>query len=210
MPKITATFTAPPAPFPSSRKKYITGRHGDLRVPVREISLSPHASLERGWNRIPRCLSTIAPVHILTLMPRLISLAGCRALRAPWIEEREDTERLTELSSEYGRQRQNDLLTHEPRFPARSAPRRARDGLNVSQLHYARKGIITPEMEFVALRESMQLDRLAQDPAYALLLRQHRRRSARARNFPKEITPEFVRKEVAAGPCHYSGKYQPS
>jgi len=123
---------------------------------------------------------------------------GLPALRAPWIEEREDTERLTELSSEYGRDRQNDLLSHNPRFTARSRPHRARRGLNVSQLHYARKGIVKPEMEFIALRESMQLDRLAQDPAYALLLRQHRGEALGAQ-FPKKTTPEFVRTEVAAG-----------
>src|ERR1700683_1751830 len=77
-------------------------------------------------------------------------------------------------------------------------PRRARDGQNVSQLHYARKGITTPEMEFIALRESMELDRLAQDPSYALLLRQHGGEALGAA-FPQEITPEFVRTEVAAG-----------
>ena len=82
---------------------------------------------------------------------------GLPALRGPWIEEREDTVRLPGLSSEYGRQRQNDLLTHDLHFPARLGRRRARRGLNVSQLHYARQGIITPEMEFIALRESIQV-----------------------------------------------------
>src|SRR6202046_4682061 len=76
--------------------------------------------------------------------------------------------------------------------------RRANKGRNVTQMHYARKGIVTPEMEFVALRESMILERLLQDPAYASLLRQHRGQSLGAEN-PEQVTPEFVREEVAAG-----------
>jgi phosphomethylpyrimidine synthase len=197
MPKTATTFAAPPTSFPSSRKSYITGSRGDLRVPIREILLSPtHHST---WVEENPPLPVYDCSGPYTDPDAEIDLArGLPALRRPWIEERENTEWLTELSSEYGRQRQNDLLTHDLHFPARSRPRRARRGLNVSQLHYARKGIITPEMEFVALRESMQLDRLRQDPSYTLLLRQHRGQALGAQ-FPKEITAEFVRAEVAAG-----------
>ena len=119
--KTATAFTALPSPFPSSRKKYITGRRGDLRVPVREISLSPtHHS---KWVEQNPPLPVYDCSGPYTDPDAEIDLArGLPALRAPWIEEREDTERLTELSSEYGRQRQNDLLTHELRFPARSAP----------------------------------------------------------------------------------------
>jgi phosphomethylpyrimidine synthase len=195
--KTAKTFAAPPSPFPSSRKKYITGRRRDVRVPIREISLSPtHHSKWVEQNPPLPVYDCSGPYTDPDAEIDLVR--GLPALRGPWIEEREDTERLTELSSEYGRQRQNDLLTHGLRFPARPRPRRAHRGRNVSQMHYARNGIITPEMEFVALRESMQLDRLAQDPAYALLLRQHRGEALGAQ-FPKEITPEFVRAEVAAG-----------
>jgi phosphomethylpyrimidine synthase len=195
--KTATTFATPPSPFPSSRKKYITGRRADVRVPIREISLSP--THHEKWVEQNPLLPVYDCSGPYTDPDVEIDLArGLAALRGPWIEEREDTEWLTELSSGYGRQRQNDLLTHELRFPARPTPRRARAGQNVSQLHYARKGIITPEMEFIALRESMQLGRLAQDPAYALLLRQHRGEALGAQ-FPKEITPEFVRAEVAAG-----------
>jgi phosphomethylpyrimidine synthase len=197
MPTTAVNFTAPPSTYPSSRKKYITGGRGDIRVPVREVLLSPtHHSTRVEQNPPVPVYDCSGPY---TDPDADIDLAcGLRALRASWIEEREDTERLTELSSAYGRQRQNDLLTHELRFPARALPRRARRGLNVSQLHYARKGIITPEMEFIALRESMQLDRLAKDPAYALLLRQHRGEALGA-GISTEITPEFVCAEVAAG-----------
>jgi phosphomethylpyrimidine synthase len=197
MPKTATTFTALPSPFPSSRKKYITGTRADLRVPVREIELSPTHHSSRAEQNPPLHVYDCSGPY--TDPEAGIDLArGLPALRSPWIEEREDTERLTELSSEYGRQRQNDLLTHELRFPARPRPRRARDGQNVSQMHYARKGIVTPEMEFIALRESMQLDRLAQDPSYSMLLRQHRGEAFGAR-IPGEITPEFVCAEVAAG-----------
>ena len=184
-------------PFLSSRKKYITGGRADIRVPIREISLSPtHHS---GWVESNPPLPVYDCSGPYSDPDAEIDLArGLPALRGTWIEERGDTERLAKLSSEYGRQRQGDLLTHDLRFPVRSKPRRAHRGLNVSQLHYARKGIITAEMEFVALRESMQLDRLAQDPAYASLLRQHRGEALGAQ-FPREITPEFVRAEVAAG-----------
>jgi phosphomethylpyrimidine synthase len=197
MPQTALTFTAPPLAFPASRKKYLTGPRGDVRVPVREVSLSPtHHSKWVEPNPPVPVYDCSGPY---TDPDAEIDLAcGLQALRGAWIEEREDTERLTGLSSAYGRQRQNDLLTHELRFPAKAAPRRARRGLNVSQLHYARKGIITPEMEFIALRESMQLDRLATDPAYAVLLRQHRGEALGAR-IPTEITPEFVCAEVAAG-----------
>ena len=195
--KAATPFTALPLPFPSSRKKYITGGRGDLRVPVREISLSPtHHS---KWVEQNPPLPVYDCSGPYTDPDAEIDLArGLRALRAPWIEERADTERLTQLSSEYGRQRQNDLLTHELSFPVKSTPRRARNGHNVSQLHYARKGIITPEMEFVALRESMELDRLARDPSYESLLRQHGGEALGAQ-FPQRITPEFVCAEVAAG-----------
>ena len=197
MPKTAMSFTAPPLAFPSSRKRYITDRGSDLRVPVREISLSPTQHSTRVEENPP------VPVYDCSgpyTDPDVdIDLArGLQPVRAPWIEQREDTERLTQLSSEYGRQRQKDLLTHELRFPVKALPRRANRGLNVSQLHYARNGIITPEMEFIALRESMQIDRLAQDPAYAMLLRQHRG-DALGAQLPRRITPEFVREEVAAG-----------
>jgi phosphomethylpyrimidine synthase len=197
MPKIAMNFSVPPSAFPSSRKTYITGRRGDLRVPVREISLSPTHHPTRVEQNPPVPVYDCSGPY--TDPDADIDLArGLQALRAPWIDERADTDRLTRLSSEYGRQRDKDLLTHDLRFPAKAMPRRARCGLNVSQLHYARKGIITPEMEFIALRESMELDRLAQDPAYAFLLRQHQGEALGAQ-FPQKITPEFVCTEVAAG-----------
>jgi phosphomethylpyrimidine synthase len=186
-----------PAPFPSSRKKYIVGSRADLRVPIREILLSP--THHTDWVEQNPPLPVYDCSGPFTDPDAEIDLTrGLPTPRRTWVEERKDTERLTQLSSAYGRQRQNDLLTHELRFPEMSPPLRARNGQNVSQLHYARNGVITPEMEFIALRESMQLERLAEDPAYALLLRQHCGEALGAQ-FPREMTPEFVRAEVAAG-----------
>src|ERR1700733_8465362 len=121
------TFAAfrTPSPFPSSRKKYIVGSRADLRVPIREILLSP--THHTNWVEQNPPLPVYDCSGPYTDPDAEIDLARwLPALRDPWIEEREDTERLTDLSSEYGRRRQNDLLTHELRFPARLRPRRAR------------------------------------------------------------------------------------
>jgi phosphomethylpyrimidine synthase len=186
-----------PNAFPASRKRYIAGSRPDLRVPYREISLaSTHHS--RGTEENPPlpvydCSGPFsAPDHVVDLAE------GLPKIRSSWIEERRDSEPLNQLTSEYGRQRANDLLTHELRFPPVPRPKRAMAGKNVTQMHYARKGVVTPEMEFVALRESMRIEELRSDPAYAMLLRTHPGRKDGAK-FPSVITPEFVCNEVAAG-----------
>ncbi len=127
--------------------------------------------------------------------------AGLPALRAKWIDERGDTEVLKGLSSEYGRDRANDPATAHLRFAQLTNPRRAKAGANVSQMHYARKGIITPEMEYVALRESLNLQALYDKPEYKALLRQHPGNALGAGLplRPEDITPEFVRNEIATG-----------
>lgn len=186
-----------PGAFPSSQKKYLIGSRSDLRVPYREIALSPtHHS--RGIEENPP-LPVYDSSGPFSDPDRSVDIMeGLPKLRSHWIEERSDTEYLHGLSSEFGRQRANDLLTFELRFPSRPRPRRALRGRNVTQMHYARKGIVTPEMEFVALRESMRLEELRSDPAYALLHRAHPGRDFGA-NLHTQITPEFVRDEVAAG-----------
>ena len=186
-----------PRPFPASQKHYIEGSRPDLRVPYREISLSPtlHSQGVQENPPIPvyDCSGPFSdPKYVADLAE------GLPKLRRSWMEDRADTEVLRDLSSEYGRQRARDLLTHDLRFPAPPRPRRARAGCNVTQMHYARQGMVTPEMEFVALRESMRLEELRRDPAYASLLRSHPGRSFGA-SLPEQITPEFVRREVAAG-----------
>ena len=124
--------------------------------------------------------------------------AGLAPLREPWILERNDTVQLDGPSSEYGRARARDPKLAHLRFEHIRKPRRAKSGANVSQMHYARQGIITPEMEYIAIRESIRLEEFRKDPRYARLLKQHRGNAFGAA-IPEEITPEFVRDEVARG-----------
>ena len=124
--------------------------------------------------------------------------AGLAPLREKWILERHDTEQLDGPSSEYGRARARDAKLASLRFEHLRKPRCAKPGANVSQMHYARLGQVTPEMEYIAIRETLRLNELRNDPRYAKLLRQHRGQSFDA-SIPEEITPEFVRAEVARG-----------
>ena len=119
--------------------------------------------------------------------------SGLAPLREKWIAERNDTELLPDLTSEYGRRRAADPKLAELRFNLKRQPRRAKAGMNVSQMHYARRGIITPEMEYIAIRENQRRDGLPE-----LITRQHPGQSFGAA-IPAEITPEFVRDEVARG-----------
>jgi phosphomethylpyrimidine synthase len=186
-----------PSPYPASQKRYLDGSHAGLRVPYREIALSA-TSHSHGTEENPP-LPVYDTSGAYTDPQVKIDLArGLPGLRTDWIKQRNDTEILGRPSSEYARRRERDLLTHHLRFPSLFMYRRGNKGRNVSQMHYARKGTVTPEMEFVALRESMLLERLLQDPAYASILRQHPGRPLGAQ-LPEQITPEFVREEVAAG-----------
>ena len=184
-------------PFPKSRKVYQAGSRPDLRVPMREITLD--ATMTSGQPE------ENPPIYVYdTSGPytdpdaRIDLMAGLPALRAAWIDERGDTEQLAGPTSEYGVARQNDPALAELRFEHIRAPRRAMAGCNVTQMHYARQGIITPEMEFVAIRENNRLQEMKADPRYAALLRQHAGQPMGA-NIPELITPEFVRDEIAAG-----------
>jgi phosphomethylpyrimidine synthase len=195
----TATFSTirTPASHPASRKRYLQGSRADLRVPCREIKLSATRHSDRLAENPPLPVyDTSGPYTDAEV--RIDLSRGLPDVRTEWIKQRDDTEILSGPTSEYARQRERDLLTYHLRFPSPVISRRARNGQNVSQMHYARKGIVTPEMEFVALRESMLLERLFDDPAYASLLQQHRGWSFGAR-LPQQVTPEFVRTEVAAG-----------
>ncbi len=184
-------------PFPNSRKIYLAGSRPDLRVPMREITQQPTPT-GFGIEATPPipvydCSGPYtepgAPVDLLKGLP---------SVRANWIEERNDTELLTGPTSDYGRTRAADPALASLRFEHLRVPRRAKPGSNVTQMHYARQGIVTPEMEFIALRESVRLQELREDLRYTKLLRQHRGQSFGAA-IPETITPEFVRDEVARG-----------
>ncbi|MFQ5581149.1 MAG: phosphomethylpyrimidine synthase ThiC [Mariprofundaceae bacterium] len=178
-------------PFPNSRKVYIEGSRNDIRVPMREISLSPtQANLGEEENPPVLVYDTSGPYTDPEIEIDLKK--GLPSIRETWIVERNDTERLDDLSSQYGRTRRDDTGLDELRFGHIRKPRRAIAGHNVSQMHYARAGIITPEMEFVAIRENQRREHLRE------ITRQHPGESFGAA-IPQVITPEFVRDEVARG-----------
>ncbi len=184
-------------PFPASRKVYVQGSRADLRVPMREVTLTPtHAN--QGVEENPPVFIYDTSGPYTDPAARIDLLGGLPAVRAAWIEERGDTELLDAPTSEFGRGRQSNPALAHLRFEHIRAPRRARPGANVTQMHYARRGMVTPEMEFVAIRENMRLDEMRADPRYERLLRQHRGQPFGA-GLPDLITPEFVRDEVASG-----------
>ncbi|WP_028241575.1 phosphomethylpyrimidine synthase ThiC [Stutzerimonas azotifigens] len=181
-------------PFPRSQKVYVQGSRPDIRVPMREISLDVTPTDFGGEINAPVTVyDTSGPYTDPNV--QIDVRKGLADVRSAWIEDRGDTERLPGLSSEFGQRRLNDAELAAMRFAHVRNPRRARAGHNVSQMHYAKKGIVTPEMEFVAIRENMKL---AEAREAGLLAEQHRGQSFGAA-IPKEITPEFVRKEVARG-----------
>ncbi|TCK03697.1 phosphomethylpyrimidine synthase ThiC [Marinobacterium mangrovicola] len=188
-------------PFPKSRKVYVEGSRPDIRVPMREISLDDTPTAFGGEKNEPLYVYDTSGAYTDPAADIDVR-KGLSPLREQWILERDDTELLDELTSEYGRARAADLRLDELRFELTRKPRRAQDGKNVTQLHYARQGIITPEMEFIAIRENMKL---AKAQAEGSIAQQHPGHNFGA-NLPSEITPEFVRDEVAAGraiiPCN--------
>ena len=203
----TATVDAAAvAPLPNSRKIYVEGSRPDIQVPMREISQSD-TTASFGAEKNP-------PIYVYDTSGAYSDPAasidirsGLAPIRQAWINERNDTEELAGPSSNYGVERLNDEKLAELRFNLKRKPRRALAGKNVTQMHYARQGIITPEMEFVAIRENMRRkEYLAELKASgpmgerlaALMGRQHPGQPLGA-NIPAEITPEFVRSEVACG-----------
>jgi phosphomethylpyrimidine synthase len=198
-------------PLPNSRKIYVQGSRADLRVPMREITQSDTPA-SFGAEPNPPIFVYDCSGPYTDPQARIDIRGGLPALRAAWIEERGDSEALSGLSSEYGRQRAADPALAHLRFPGlHRQPRRAKAGANlsgnVSQMHYARKGLVTPEMEFIAIRENLRRREYIESLRAAgptgqkmaeFLARQHLGQSFGA-SIPEEITPEFVRSEVARG-----------
>ncbi|AGA35390.1 Thiamin biosynthesis protein ThiC [Thioalkalivibrio nitratireducens DSM 14787] len=184
-------------PFPNSRKVFVQGTRPDLRVPMREVIQQPtHTSTATEDNPAITIYDTSGPYTDPSAEIDL--LRGLPAVRTAWIKERGDTSVLDGPTSDYGRSRAADPALAALRFAHIRVPRRALSGRNVTQMHYARRGIVTPEMEFVAIRENCRLAEMRADPRYTRLLRSHAGEAFGAR-IPDEITPEFVRAEVAAG-----------
>jgi len=184
-------------PLDGSKKIYVEGSRSDIQVPMREIYLEDTASSFGAEKNPPiPVYDTSGPYTDPDVQIDL--LKGLSDVRSAWIEERADTEGLDGPTSDFGQQRQNDPELANLRFEHIRTPRRAKAGKNVSQMHYAKQGIITPEMEYIAIRESMRLQELRKDPEYRKVIMQHPGESFGA-NLPEEITPEFVRQEVASG-----------
>ena len=178
--------------LPNSRKVYIEGSRPDIRVPMREISQADTPA-GMGAEKNPPIYVYDCSGPYTDPAVKIDIRSGLPALRESWIKERDDTEQLAAPSSEYGRQRLADPTLAELRFNLQRAPRRAKAGTNVTQMHYARQGIITPEMEYIAIRENQKIEGLSE-----LLRTQHPGENFGAA-IPKIITPEFVRDEIARG-----------
>src|SRR6266540_1564948 len=179
-------------PLPNSRKVYVEGSRRDIRVPMREVAQSDTpASFGAEKNPPIYVYDTSGPYT--DRRTRIDIRQGLAPLRAAWIEERSDTAQLSGPTSRYGRERLIDPVLAELRFNLKRQPRRAKAGRIVTQFHYARKGTVTPEMEFIAIRENQRRDALPD-----LITRQHPGQDFGA-SIPRAITPEFVRDEVARG-----------
>lgn len=186
--------------YPASEKIYVQGSRPDIQVPMRKINLSD-TPVHFGAVEKNGPLYVYDTSGVYTDPNVEVDLKkGLGAIRSAWIEERNDTEELTGPSSEFGRQRLEDPATASLRFEHIRKPRRAKAGANVSQMHYARQGIITPEMEFIAIRENQKMEEMRD-----LWKGQHPGDSFGAA-IPDVITAEFVREEVARGraiiPCN--------
>lgn len=191
-------------PFTASRKIYVKGQlHPDVAVAMREISLNDtmlHGKKGETEKNAPVTVYDTSGPYTDTNV--IIDVKkGLAALREKWIIDRQDTEELQQVSSSYGLERLNNEKLDAFRFEHLRKPRRAKSGSNVSQMHYAKKGIITPEMEYIAIRENQRYDVLKEqlNGSYALLAQQHAGHSFGANTPKTHITPEFVRQEVAAG-----------
>ncbi|MDP6536442.1 MAG: phosphomethylpyrimidine synthase ThiC [Gammaproteobacteria bacterium] len=192
--KISQLDTSAAQYYPNSSKIYVAGSRADLQVPMREIALTP-TETESGAEENPP-IRVYDTSGIYSDANASIDLrTGLAPIRAAWITERGDTEQLDSVTSNFGRARQSDVKTAHLRFEHIKQPLRAKPGSNVTQLHYARQGIITPEMEFIAIRENMSRQQATEQTGLA---GQHHGQSFGA-NIPQEITPEFVREEVAMG-----------
>ncbi len=184
-------------PFPASEKIYVNGTiHKDIKVAMRQINLTDSKAMftkgqfVKDKNEPVVVYDTSGPFTDPNI--EIDVKKGVPKLRENWIREREDVEELAEITSDFGKERLYNSDLDHLRFEHLKKPLIAKKGHNVSQMHYAKKGVITPEMEYVAIRENQKLQEIAE------IAPQHPGNSFGART-PKEITPEFVREEIAAG-----------
>jgi phosphomethylpyrimidine synthase len=181
-------------PFPNSKKIYVPGKlHPQIKVAMREISLSDTKDSLTGKitpNEPVTVYDTSGPYTDPNMSIDVHK--GIERIREQWILDRNNIDQLEEFSSEYARERLNDKSLDHMRFSSLKRPLRAKKGQNVTQLHYAKQGIITPEMEYIAIRENQRIDEMTE------IRKQHKGEHFGA-SIPSKITPEFVRDEVARG-----------
>ncbi len=190
-------------PFPASEKIYVKGNLHNIEVAMRKISLT-ETRVHNGFgltekNAAVTVYDTSGPYTDPNI--DIDVKKGLPKLREQWILNRNDVDRLAGITSDYGKQRLNDEKLDHLRFVRNAFPLKAKDGQNVTQLHYAKKGLITPEMEYIAIRENQQIEILKETlgDQYETLAKQHQGNSFGALTPKGWITPEFVRQEVAAG-----------
>jgi phosphomethylpyrimidine synthase len=190
-------YTITRSPFPNSKKIYIKGQIHPVNVAMREIQLSPTKRTDgKSEQNLPVTIyDTSGPytdenfeINIENGLPRI---------REQWILERGDVEVLDGITSEYGKTRLADSKLDGLRFSYNHQPKVAKEGQQVTQLYYARQGMVTPEMEYVAIRENQRIEQL--DTASKEMASQHPGNSFGAKTPKNKITPEFVRDEIAAG-----------
>ena len=179
-------------PLPNSRKVYIPGSSADIQVPMREITQSDTPA-SMGAEKNPPIFVYDTSGPYTDPAAKIDIRSGLAPLRQKWIEAHGDTVALDGPSSRYGQERLADPELASLRFNLERKPRIAKPGVNVTQMHYARKGMVTPEMEYIAIRENQRREELSE-----LITRQHPGQHFGAA-IPKIITPEFVRDEVARG-----------
>lgn len=202
MQKITSTALSQSAqvdnkaiqPFPNSSKIYVSGSNPDIQVPMRAISVA-NTPTSSGYEANPAVVVYDTSGPYTDPKVTIDIRQGLADIRSSWITRRQDTEQLSSLSSTFSQERLANSELESMRFALTRQPRRAKSGHNITQMHYAKKGIITDEMEFVALRENMRLEQQLEAGVYN---HQHPGQSFGA-NIPKQITPEFVRQEIARG-----------
>ena len=184
-------------PFPASEKIYVKGKiHPDIKVAMRQIKLTDsQAMFTDGEFKKPKNEPVVVYDTSGPFTDPNVEIdieKGIPALREKWIKDRGDVDELEEITSDYGKERLYNSDLDHLRFMHLKKPLRAKDGKNVTQMHYARQGIITPEMEYIAIRENQKIEEIKE------IAKQHPGNSFRA-SIPKKITPEFVRDEVASG-----------
>jgi len=185
-------------PISGSRKIYVSGASHLVKVPMREIQLSDTKTAEGGIIANPPFVVYDSSGPYTDPAADIDIYKGLPRQRECWLKDSDEIEELTGPSAEFTKTRANNTAsTGTPVFPVRTRPLKAKKGKNITQLQYARNGIITPEMEYVAIRENQQLARMGQMDAQ--LASQHNGQPFHDRKIPERITPEFVRSEIAAG-----------